>query len=186
MSSAMDKAMKTMSLEEEDEPFVMPDLPQYRSGELNVLCLIGRYEHDLLEVLDKGFQSYDQWWLVTDRWSEPPPPDSLQFVTFWVQIRNIPINYYTKETITLLGKLIGQVLEVVVDPTRSQNKDFVRVKVRFDVSKPLRKSKIINLPKELSTTVYFFYERVQKRCYNCQRLTHVDEDCPLILKIRED
>lgn len=32
MSSAMDKALIAMSLEDEDVPFVMPDLPEYRSN----------------------------------------------------------------------------------------------------------------------------------------------------------
>lgn len=36
MSAAMDKALMAMSLEEEDDvPFVMPDLPEYSSTERN-------------------------------------------------------------------------------------------------------------------------------------------------------
>ncbi|CAA7016074.1 unnamed protein product [Microthlaspi erraticum] len=43
MSSAMDKAMLAMSLdEEEDLPFDIPDRPEYSSCERNVLSLIGR------------------------------------------------------------------------------------------------------------------------------------------------
>ncbi|XP_023640390.1 uncharacterized protein LOC111831096 [Capsella rubella] len=227
MSSAMDKALMAMSLEEEDAPFEMPDLPQFSSCEKNELSLIGRLlnpkcqsmsslvfnmprkwqkigrvrgvalsserfqfifssEHDLVEVLEKGFQTYNEWGLAMERWSEHPSVESLQFVSLWVQIKNIPLNYYTKQAITLLGELVGQVLEVVFDPDKPQNKDYVRVKVKFDVSKPLRKSKIINLPKGLTSTIFYFYEKVQKRCYNCQRMTHVQEECPLVLKKIQD
>ncbi|KAL9308332.1 hypothetical protein AtEden1_Chr1g0038841 [Arabidopsis thaliana] len=44
MSSAMDKAMLAMSLqeEEEDQPFDMPDLPEFSSCERNALSLVGR------------------------------------------------------------------------------------------------------------------------------------------------
>lgn len=42
MTHEMDKAMMAMSLEEKDEPFVMPNLPQYRSCERNSRSLIGR------------------------------------------------------------------------------------------------------------------------------------------------
>lgn len=42
MSSAMDKAMMAMSLEEDDLPFDMPDLPEFSSCERNVLSLVGR------------------------------------------------------------------------------------------------------------------------------------------------
>lgn len=227
MSSAMDKAMMAMSLEEEDLPFDMPDLPQFSSCEKNVLSLVGRLlnpqhqnmsrfilnmprkwqkigrvrgvalskekfqfifrsEHDLVEVLEKGFPTFNEWGILMERWSETPSTESLQFTHLWVQIRNIPLNYYTEQAITLLGDLVGQVTEVVFDPDKPQNKDFVRVLVKFDVSKPLRKSKVVNLPKGLSDSVYYFYERVQKRCYRCQRLTHEQEDCPLKIKQIQD
>lgn len=42
MSHAMDKAMMALSLEEEDEPFDMPSLPQFSSCERNNRSIIGR------------------------------------------------------------------------------------------------------------------------------------------------
>ncbi|KAG7581071.1 Reverse transcriptase domain [Arabidopsis suecica] len=226
MSAAMDKALMAMSLEDDDVPFVMPDLPEFSSCERNVLSLIGRIlnpecqtvsgvvhsmprkwqktgrtrgialskerfqfifknEYDLVEVLQKGFQTYNEWGIVIERWSEVPPPDSLQFVPIWVQIRNIPVNYYTELAIGSLGDIVGQVIEVAFDPTRAQVEDHVRVHVKFDVSKPLRKSKIISLPKNKSSEIFFFYERVQKRCYNCQRLSHERDVCPILVNARE-
>lgn len=63
------------------------------------------------------------------------------------------------------------------DPEKSQRHDYVRVKIRFDVSKPLR---TINLFGGEQTTILYYYEKVQKRCYHCQRLTHAKERCPFI------
>lgn len=72
-----------------------------------------------------------------------------------------------------------------MDPERSQRKDYVRVKVRFDVSKPVRRSKIVNLPKGGGTaTILYDFERIQKWCYSCQRLTHEKEKCPLVIDAR--
>lgn len=42
MSIAMDKTLMAMSLEEEDVPFDLPDLPEFSSIERNYLSLIGR------------------------------------------------------------------------------------------------------------------------------------------------
>lgn len=223
MSAAMDKALMAMSLEEEDLPFEMPDLPEFLSVERNVISLIGRTlnpdcqpmknlirdmprkwqkpgkmkgvalsnekfqfifnsEHDLQEILDKGAHTYNEWSLAVDRWYESPPPNYLQLIPLWVQIWNLPVNYYTVQAITALGELIGVVKEVAFDPDRPQLQGFVRVKVLFDVSRPLRRSKVINLPRGGSTTVKFQYEKVQKRCYECQRLTHEKENCPFLLK----
>lgn len=55
--------------------------------------------------------------------------------------------------------------------------------MKFDVSRPLRISKVVNLLCDGGyVTLSFDYERVQKRCYKCQRLTHDLETCPLMEK----
>lgn len=107
MSAAMDKALMAMSLEEEDVPFEMPNLPQYRLCERNVLSLVGRLlnpdnqsmsnlilnmprkwqkvgrvrgialsnerfqfifrnEHDLVEILEKGVHTFNEWALAVE------------------------------------------------------------------------------------------------------------------------
>ncbi|XP_023640355.1 uncharacterized protein LOC111831078 [Capsella rubella] len=142
-------------------------------------------EHDLQDVLDKGAHTFNEWSIAVDRWYEHPPDNYLQFIPLWVQIWNLPINHFTIAAITSLGELIGQVLEVAYDPDRPQLQEYVRVKVMFDVSRPLRRSKVINI-KGGSTTVRFQYERVQKRCYECQRLTHERDVCPILVKRRQD
>lgn len=42
MSLAMDKALMALTLDEEDVPFEMPDLPEFSSAEENKLSLMGR------------------------------------------------------------------------------------------------------------------------------------------------
>ncbi|XP_010436410.1 PREDICTED: uncharacterized protein At4g02000-like [Camelina sativa] len=135
-------------------------------------------EHDLEEVLSKGAHTYNDWSLAVDRWYENPLANYLQVIPLWVQIWNMPVNFYTVKAITALGELIGEVKEVAFDPKKVQTQEFVRVKVLFDVSRPLRRSKEVTLPNGSSTVVRFQYERVHKRCYECQRLTHERESCP--------
>ncbi|XP_033144745.1 uncharacterized protein LOC103857245 [Brassica rapa] len=227
MSSAMDKALMAMSLEDDDDdvPFVMPNLTEYSSCERNKRSLIGRLlnpdvqkmaififemprkwqkqgrvrgialsqerfqfifdsEHDLLEVLDKGVHTFNEWAIVVERWSEVPPPDSLQFIPIWVQIKNIPINYQTELAIEALGDIVGKVIEVAFDPLKARSNVYERVKVKFDVSRPLRKEKVVDLPNGDKTKVFFNYERMQKRCYTCQRLSHDQSVCPINIQRR--
>lgn len=229
MSSSIDKALMAMSLEEEEEdtPFIMPDLPEYCSSENNELSLVGRvlnpdgqkmanlimnlprkwqiydrvrgvalsqekfqfifkYEHDLQMILNKGVHTFNEWTLAIERWKEFPPADYLQFIHVWVQIRKIPINHYTTESITALGEIIGQVKEVVFDPLQPQSQDFVRVLVRFDVTKPLRRSKVVSFKHIGEVTIFYDFERIQKRCFYCQRLTHDQSSCPFLLKATQE
>ncbi|XP_013594294.1 PREDICTED: uncharacterized protein LOC106302299 [Brassica oleracea var. oleracea] len=70
---------------------------------------------------------------------------------------------------------------VAFDPEKYQRQDYVRVKVRIEVNKPLKRSRVLNLPGGDQTTIYFFYEKVQKRCTHCQRLTHAKDRCPFLV-----
>ncbi|KAG7588884.1 hypothetical protein ISN44_As07g012050 [Arabidopsis suecica] len=220
MSSSLDKILMEMSLEEKDEPFDLPNLPEFCSNETNSMSLIGRilnpesqsvsslvlnmprkwqiydrvrgvalspekfqfifkYEHELEDILNKGVHTYNQWSLAIDRWIETPPEDYLQFIPIWVQLRHIPINHYTPDAIRTLAGFAGRVIGMDFDQNKAQNKDFVRVRISFDVSKPLRRSKVVSLPSREATTILYDYERIQKRCYFCQRLTHERDNCPL-------
>ncbi|KAL1215208.1 hypothetical protein V5N11_016975 [Cardamine amara subsp. amara] len=142
-----------------------------------------KYEQDLEAILEKGVHTYNEWTLVIERWVEHPSPDYLQHILVWVQLRNIPVNHYNVPAITWLGELVGQVKEVGLDTSKSQRQDFVRVKLKFDVSKPLQRSKVVNLPKKAgAVTILYDFERVQKRCFACQRLTHDHLACHVALK----
>ncbi|XP_018454030.1 uncharacterized protein LOC108825202 [Raphanus sativus] len=174
----MDKAMMALSLDEDDVPFEMPNLSQFRLSERNARSLIGRIlnpdyqkmfrviheilgsgkRRDLLDVLEKGVHTSNEWALAIERWA-----------------------------ITALGeRCLGEVKVVAYDPDRPQIQDYVRVLIRFDVSRPLRKNKVINLPEGGTATVRFNYERIQKRCYECQRLNHAKDVCPLLVRQRRE
>ncbi|CAA7054269.1 unnamed protein product, partial [Microthlaspi erraticum] len=63
-------------------------------------------EHDLEEIMDKGVQSFNEWAVVMERWVEKEPPEFLQFVPLWVQIRELPLNHYRSQTIWDIGDVL--------------------------------------------------------------------------------
>lgn len=125
-----------------------------------------------MKILKKTVHTYNKLTLAIERWVEKPPPDYLQFLSVWIQMRNIPVNYYTFAAIMALDEFAGQVIEFAFDPLKSRSKEYVRAMVRFDVSKPLRISKVVNT----------LWGRMKKRCYLCQRLTHEQPFFPLVIK----
>lgn len=223
----LNKVFETMSLEEEDVPVNLPDLPQFSAVESNKLSIIGRtlnpdcqrmkdlildmprkwqvyervrgvalsstmfqfifkYEHDLEEVMRKRVWTFKEWSVVIDRWVEKPSDDYLNYLLVWVQVRNIPVNYYTKEAIGAFADVLGKVDVVAFDPSKAQSNEYVRVRVFFDVARSVRKTKVFNLLSGEDVTIRYDFERLQKRCYHCQRLTHDKDKCPLLIQERKD
>lgn len=117
-----------------------------------------------------------------EKWVERPLADYLQYIEVWIQIQNNLVNHYTLAAITNLGEFAGQVIEVAFDPTKAHNIEFVRVRVKFDVSKLLRRPKLVKLPSGEVTTILYDYERLQKRYYCCQRFTHEEDKCHVFLR----
>ncbi|KAL0789224.1 hypothetical protein Bca101_005470 [Brassica carinata] len=141
------------------------------------------FEHDLVEVLEKGVHTFNEWVILIERWVEEPPDDYLQL---WVRISKIPTSYYTEEAIMALGELVGEVKEMAFDPSKPQTQSFIRLQVRFNVAKPLRMAKVVTTKGGRSWSIHFDYERIQKRCFTCQRLNHEQKICPLMVRKRQD
>lgn len=139
-------------------------------------------EEDLVDILERGvIQAF-----AFERWVEKEPPDFLQFVPLWVQLCNLLVNHYRSQTILDIREILGVVKEIAFDDTKTHSQPYVRVKVMFNVAHPLRKVKLIELPSGEKVSVEFFFEKIQMRCYNCQRLNHAIDSCPLLVKFRQD
>lgn len=104
---------------------------------------IFQHEHDLLEVLEKGVQTYNEWAIVLERWVENPPKDYLQFILLWVRISKIPVNYYTQSA--LMREMIGEVKVLAFVLSKPITQDFIRVQVRFNVAKPLKMARVLDM-----------------------------------------
>ncbi|XP_013617660.1 uncharacterized protein LOC106378374 [Brassica napus] len=139
-------------------------------------------EEDLQTVLNDRPWSFNHWTMLLERWTANPPDDFLTKFEVWIRIRNIPYNYYTIDTMNELAKAIGKVEEIAFDPNVSHKSDFTRAKVLFDISKPARDEKILNIKDEKPVTIAYEYERIRKKCFHCFRLTHEKPQCPLLKK----
>jgi len=123
--------------------------------------------------------------VVIERWIEYPPPDYLGFFQVWIHLRNIPVNHYSQATIATIASRVGKVLEFPFEADQARSRDFVRVQVSLDVSKPLRNFKEVQTPNGSLVKIGIDYERIRKRCFHCQRLTHDISRCPSHLLLED-
>ncbi|XP_013624281.1 PREDICTED: uncharacterized protein At4g02000-like [Brassica oleracea var. oleracea] len=138
-------------------------------------------EEDLLTVLKDRPWCYNNWTMLLDRWIPSPPANFLTTVDVWIRIRKIPVNHYRLETMEFLASKVGRVLEIAYDPKASQKEDYIRAQVRLEIAHPAIAIKPLNLPKGGRVVIEFEYEKLRKRCFHCQRLTHERPSCPFIV-----
>ncbi|KAK2638727.1 hypothetical protein Ddye_026522 [Dipteronia dyeriana] len=102
---------------------------------------------DMQQVLYRGLWSFDKALLVLEKpiGKGEIQKMSINKVSFWVQIHNIPIIYMTAVIGQFLGSLIGDVIEFDEGKLGDCVGKFIWAKVVVDVEKPLRQILRVNV-----------------------------------------
>ncbi|TXG56754.1 hypothetical protein EZV62_018067 [Acer yangbiense] len=96
---------------------------------------------------------------------------------FWVQIHDIQILCMNRRTAKWLAEQLGEVVEIPSESRECWGK-FMRVKVRLDISKPLKRWLRLKLGKsEEVTMVGLKYERLPEFYFACGRIGHGIMEC---------
>lgn len=81
----------------------------------------------------------------------------------WIRIRHIPTIFFTEATMFTLASEIGKVEEIAYDLKVSQTKDYIRALITFNVDKPAKATRKLNVPSGGALTIEFEYEKIHKR-----------------------
>ena len=103
---------------------------------------------------------------------------NFQWVSFWVQVHDIPIRFMTREVTENICDTVGTVCQSSGGVDEDGGR-FMRVKVKLDILLPLCRGRVVTLESGKTVWVNFKYERLPNFCYWCGRLTHSDKECPL-------
>ncbi|PON78322.1 Zinc knuckle CX2CX4HX4C [Parasponia andersonii] len=100
------------------------------------------------------------------------------YASFWVQIQNAPISCMTPKVARFLGSLIAEIEEIDLGTTGNCLGTFMRVQVKFDVTKPLRRSITIQVEDiDEEITVLLQYEKLPDFCNYCGIMGHYFREC---------
>jgi hypothetical protein len=150
----------------------------------NVLVFAFEDETDLERVMQGEPWSYDKYLVSFQRVDVDTDVTEMEcgFVSFWVQIHNLPIGRMKREFAVALGTAMGEVEHVAESEEERGCEGCMRIRVRIDISKPLCRGRKARLASGRETWISFKYERLPIFCYWCGCLTHGDKDCEVWLK----
>ncbi|KFK33137.1 hypothetical protein AALP_AA6G335800 [Arabis alpina] len=128
-------------------------------------------EEDLETVLANRPYHYDGSMIALERWVPTVRRDFPNTIPFWITINGLPDYRRDEDLVTSIGEALGEWMDVdVSEPTP-------RVRVLLDCNSPLvvwRDSDDDGVLVRLD----FRYEKLQKHCTRCRRLTHEAPLCP--------
>lgn len=115
--------------------------------------------------MEKRPYFFDQWMFPLERWVPSVRSDFPSTMVFTVFIDGIPYHYLKEQTVKGIGGKIGELISWKVKPAK------VRVSVECD--KPLQFERSV----QFSATgdevaVSFTYDKLQKWCFICSRMSH--------------
>ncbi|KAH1120938.1 hypothetical protein J1N35_004098 [Gossypium stocksii] len=114
---------------------------------------------------------------------ENPSVLDLNHTEFWVQIHELPAGMMCEPMAKQLGNFLGTFLEYDTAVSVLSQPAYMRIRVRLNVSAPLKRKKKIHLGNDVYAYVQFKYEKLSLFCFICGKLGHGESFYPFRLKI---
>ncbi|KAF4375236.1 hypothetical protein F8388_000993 [Cannabis sativa] len=107
-------------------------------------------------------------------------PIVFNFLRTWIQIHNLPHEYYSKANGSLLGGLVGRVVKVDLNEENPATwGKFLKVLVDVEVEKPLFSGCFFDVASGVKKWIQVKYEKIGIFCYFCGCLGHQRRGCNL-------
>lgn len=146
---------------------------------------IFQFQHqlDIQEVLDGGPWTFNRDLIVLTRWKLGVSHKEFIFneVDYWIQLYDLPLNYYTEAASKQLVKKI--------DNFKSYEKrdligKYMRVKVGLKLDQPLRPKISLEMDNLPDLKIPIAYENLPKFCYYCGIIGHEQKECEKLFNDR--
>ncbi|KAL4340942.1 hypothetical protein GQ457_08G031580 [Hibiscus cannabinus] len=138
------------------------------------------------EVLGKrGPWDFQKYWFALEQ-ADPNRTIhdySFQHMCIWVRIHNIQLSLMTAALARALGASVGKVIMTDTRLEDGNMGEFMRVRVSFDTSKPLRRCVVLSRPDAKASMCPLQYERLPLFCHGCGLIGHSVLACPATPKV---
>ncbi|XP_030505209.1 uncharacterized protein LOC115720192 [Cannabis sativa] len=145
-------------------------------------CLVGRFltkQNVDFQVIDGSPWTFDRAPLIFERLKqgENPRMVPLNRLDFWVQLHNLESGFMTESTVRNVVNHVGTFLKSDPNYFVGVWRDFLRVRVKLNIDKPLKKKMKLEKKSGKSSSLIFKYEDLPTFCFICGVLGHSERFC---------
>jgi hypothetical protein len=99
-------------------------------------------------------------------------------IPIWIRVWQLPLGWMNREDGMEIGDLVGESVAVDVEEDGTAVGEYLRIKVRINISVPLLRGTTINVGENKQARwCPFEYEYLPEFCYTCGILGHDDKSC---------
>jgi len=144
------------------------------------------HKMDATKVLDDGPWLYDNFHLVAEKIAPGVVPSSvdLNHMDMWVQVHFLPFGFIQQRVGQGIDQFLGEFK--AYDIWNTAHSSYMRIKVKLDVTQPLKKEWRVRVNDGNYVPVFFKYEKLGVFCYICGLIGHTDKVCPELFEINSD
>lgn len=142
------------------------------------------HKEDMNWVLNGGPWSFDGAMLVLSviPQGEDPVNVPLWHLNMWIQLYDLPTGFMSENVGRQLGDFFGTFMEYDHKNNTSIWRECMRVRIKLDVRKPLKRRKKILRKNGTEVLITCKYERLGDFCFTCGVMTHTERYCRRFLE----
>lgn len=146
------------------------------------------HEIDIKRVIDGSPWSFNRKALIIERMQDGDHPRSMKLdkLNLWVQIYDLPIGFMTERVVKEVGNFIGEYGESCGRNFSGGWKEYLRVRVQIDLTKPLKRRMKVRKSGDEWTWINFKYENVPSFCFICGIVGHSEKFCSRLFDTPEN
>jgi hypothetical protein len=152
----------------------------FKEVQPNVWMFEFSQEGDKQRVLAGRPWSFDRFIIALSEFDGSIPSSQWDFTTspFWIQIHDMPLICMTKAIGSKIGESLGILEEVDIEGDKVEWGSVLRIRVVIDLQKPLERGRALTIAGK-AHWVSFQYENLPVFCFNCGRIVHGNNGCPV-------
>ncbi|WOG81854.1 hypothetical protein DCAR_0101008 [Daucus carota subsp. sativus] len=152
--------------------------------EPNLFLFQFNHEVDINRVIEGSPWTYDRMQLVFERLKEGDNPRFVEInkLDFWVQLHDLQPGFMSERVCKEVGNYIGEFLESDGNNFIGVWRDYLRIRVRMQIDKPIKRHMKIKKSGSDWFWVNFKYEHIPTFCFICGLLGHAEKFCSKIFE----